>query len=362
MKIIITEETLKSKIEFEKLHLDHSYGEDFYVLRAKVGDKVIAFLKYGVYENEPNIKMIEVDKAWRRMGIATDMIKKLQALYPDTEIDLGYATDDGGKFIKSLNRKFYPNAQYKKLTERLSKVTSEINRIISQMDKEDYSESPKLDDLYDEQYEIQDQLQDMKSGKWLIEGMLTELLTKKNVAVTNSKVSKVYMGGNWVKKIKNPNTNTGENYSKEELLQYQIMVDNQSSGIFPPTIIRILKDRGGNRRPVILQKKVNVDSQALIYHKILRNIEPIQFRTILEVIAMRGVSNSMQDELEEVHEILTPELSKYFDEYVNVSKKLYEIRKKYHLEYGVDLHSTNYGFYNGKIVIIDFSSPFLKMP
>lgn len=357
MIILISENTLKPQIEIEELHLDHRWGEDIYVLRAKINGEIVGKLNYGVYENEPNVKMLEVAPKWRRLGIATKLLKHLQQLYPDTEIELGYATKLGGKFLKSINRQFIPNLEHQKLSKRLSEIQVEIHRILKQMDNDDYTESAKLDDLYDEKYEVEDQLGEMKAGKWLI----SELSTHLNVSLTNSAVSKVFLGDKWVKKIKNTNKKTGERYSKEELLQYQIMADNQSLGIFPPTFVRMNKDRGGYLRPVIVQKKVDVDSQTSIYHNILKNIEPIQFRTLIESIALLGITNSVKEELEEIHDILNPQLSKYFSRYVEISEKLHLIRKKYHFEFSVDLHSGNYGIYNGDIVVIDFSSPFLKV-
>lgn len=193
------------------------------------------------------------------------------------------------------------------------------------------------------------------------ETILNELLTRKNRLSADSSVSKVYYGNNWVKKIKNPATNTGSTYSKEELLQYTIMQDNQNSGIFPPTIVKQTKDKNGALHPLILQRKVDVDSQISIYHKIIINIQPINFRQTIEVIGDRGISSSMKEDIREIHETLSEGLSKYFDEYIDIVSKLHQIRKKYHLEYRSDLNSGNFGFYNGKLVIIDFLSPYLKI-
>lgn len=360
MKIIIAEETLKSKIKIENDHLDHYSGEDLYVLRAKFGNKTIGTLEYGVYQEQPNVKMIEVDKDWRRMNIATDLIKHLQSLYPNTEIELGYATDDGGKFINSLNRKFHPNPEYKKLSERLSKILSEIDRIKALMDKEDYSQSEKLNDLHDEKYEIQDQLREISAGKWLIEGLVTELMTKKNFELKDSAVSKIYVGQNWVKKVKNRATRTGSTFSKEELLQYRIMQENQSAGIFPPTLVKSFTNKEGLQEPVILQKRVDVHAQVTVYHRIMENIKPINFKMLIEVIAECGISASMREEIKEAQEMLNKELGEYFNRYVELANKLNPIRKQYGLQYRVDFNSGNFGFLDGKIVIIDFSNPYLK--
>lgn len=169
MKIIISESVIQENIKIENLHIDFRHGEHIYNLVAKINNKVIGKLNYGVYDEEPNVKMIEVDGGWLRMGVATTLLKKLQSLYPEQEIDLGSSTEEGGKFLKSIKRVFIPNKKYEKLNNRLIKIKSEKNRILSAVQSNDNSEIHKLNDLSDEIYELESELQDLKNGKWLIQ-------------------------------------------------------------------------------------------------------------------------------------------------------------------------------------------------
>lgn len=149
--------------------IGYQHGQTDMILTAYLDGKEVGTINYSIYEGEPNIKMLEVNKEYRRMGIGTKMVKHLQKLFPDQEINIGMLTPDGSKLAQTINRTFKDNPQYKKTKDHYEQVKSEIQRIMSKMDKGDYSEADKLNDLHDQEYELGEKLADMKTGKYFIE-------------------------------------------------------------------------------------------------------------------------------------------------------------------------------------------------
>lgn len=187
-----------------------------------------------------------------------------------------------------------------------------------------------------------------------------ELLTKANPTAAPSKVSTVYLGNKWVKKVKNKYGKTGENYSKEEMMQFKIMQENPD--VFPITKIKQVRNKNNELEPLILQQKIDVTKQQGIYISIQENMGNLMhLREILETIANLGINDHMRKIINLIQGRLPERLLNYFNQYVNLSEKLFEIRKKYHLEYSADLHSQNFGLDGEKIKVVDFLSPFLKI-
>lgn len=166
MKIIISENIIKDQLKFENIHLDYVSGEHMYELLAKIDNKVVGRLDYGVYEGEPNVKMLNV--TLKRMGIGTQLLKQLQSLFPEQEIDLGSSTDEGSALIQSLHREFIPNKEYLQLNNKLQFLKKERERILNAVQSNDRSEINKLNDISDEIYELETELKDMEEGKWII--------------------------------------------------------------------------------------------------------------------------------------------------------------------------------------------------
>ena len=70
--------------------------------------KQVGKLEYAQFNGKPKVSFIEVTPENRRKGIATKLFKKLQAEYPDQKIDIGYSTEEGAEFIKSLEKEINP--------------------------------------------------------------------------------------------------------------------------------------------------------------------------------------------------------------------------------------------------------------
>lgn len=83
---------------------DSHGGETFCTLRAYKGENVVGYVDYSLYDDEIHIKMIEVDEAYQRQGIATALIDKLRKDNPGTPINWGMLTDDGAKLKAKVHR------------------------------------------------------------------------------------------------------------------------------------------------------------------------------------------------------------------------------------------------------------------
>lgn len=156
------------ELTFSDESVGYQNGQHDMVLVAYLDGEMVGSLDYSVYLGIPHIKMLEVKKDFRRMGIGTKLLKQLQNMFPEEEIDLGMLTSDGTKLMQTIKRDFQENPSYRETKERYEDVRSEIQRIMAKIDRKDYSEANKLNDLHDEEYELEQLLSDMKTGKYFI--------------------------------------------------------------------------------------------------------------------------------------------------------------------------------------------------
>lgn len=170
MKLTSILEGILSEVNltFKDEMVGHSHGQSDMSLKAYSGSKVVGQLDYSEYEGSPAIKMVEVGSEFKRQGIGTQLIKKLQSMYPNKEIDLGMLTDDGAALMKTINRVFITNKTYEKLKSKLDKTKSDISRIMADVERGNRSEINKLNDLHDESYELENKLNGISKGKWII--------------------------------------------------------------------------------------------------------------------------------------------------------------------------------------------------
>jgi len=103
MKLLHLYEADDSSIEFINTSRDFHHGQHDLTLWAKVNNKRVGKIDYSVYEDEPQIQMIEVAPSYRGKGIASQLLYELQRKYPDVEIDWGSLTTDGVGLRKSIN-------------------------------------------------------------------------------------------------------------------------------------------------------------------------------------------------------------------------------------------------------------------
>jgi len=137
-------------------------------LKAYFESDVVGRLDYVEYQKSPSVQMLDVPKEYQRKGIGSKLMKQLQKLYPNIEIDLGMLSDDGAKLIKSMNRTFTPNKMYSKVSEKLKHLKSEKDRIMKDVENDNRYEIDKLNDLHDSIDDLESKLEDMSKGKWII--------------------------------------------------------------------------------------------------------------------------------------------------------------------------------------------------
>ena len=66
------------------------------------GGEVIAYLRYYELEDRVIVDYLEVKECYRRKGIATRMLERLNEKYKGKKIGWMEITSDGGKLLKSI--------------------------------------------------------------------------------------------------------------------------------------------------------------------------------------------------------------------------------------------------------------------
>jgi GNAT superfamily N-acetyltransferase len=89
----------------------------------------VGYIQYSMYQNKPAIKMIWVSPEYRRQKISYKMLKALQELSPEEEIDWGYTTDDGTNLKKSINFIKKPNKEVIAKKSKLAGVRSKLAQL-----------------------------------------------------------------------------------------------------------------------------------------------------------------------------------------------------------------------------------------
>ena len=98
-------------------------------LIAKTPERQVGYLNYSIYNDKPQIGMIFVAQDYRRRGVAMKMLKALQELSPNEEIDWGITTDAGSNLRKSVNYRKVPNPEIIKKKAKLAGVRSKLARL-----------------------------------------------------------------------------------------------------------------------------------------------------------------------------------------------------------------------------------------
>jgi len=86
---------------------------------------------------------------------------KLQSLFPKTEINLGMLTGHGAKMVKSIKSKLYVDRakirKIKKLQQEYKKLKAIEQKAIDTNKWDDWD-----NDIYDRQYEIEEELRELQ--------------------------------------------------------------------------------------------------------------------------------------------------------------------------------------------------------
>lgn len=108
------------------------YDATLYVIK---DDQQVAYLQYSVYKDSPAIKMIWVSPNYRRQKIAYRMLKELQSMFPNEEIDWGYTTADGTQLKASVPFTKRPNPEIIKKRTKLTAVHSKLRQLNYRLEK-----------------------------------------------------------------------------------------------------------------------------------------------------------------------------------------------------------------------------------
>jgi len=104
------------------------------VKKAIIDNKLAGYLQYSIYEELPHIQMIEVAEKYRRQGIATKLLKSLQADFPNKSIDTGMRTPDGVQLFNNISTT-QQNKDYVRLSKILTKLKSREKEIDDSREK-----------------------------------------------------------------------------------------------------------------------------------------------------------------------------------------------------------------------------------
>jgi GNAT superfamily N-acetyltransferase len=103
---VARELTALSGLRLEQSNRGYHDNQSDDSIRAYIGDEMAGYIDYAEYQGEVHIQMISVRKKFRRQGIATAMLRELDRLYPDIEIDPGMTTPDGTKLLEEYQRRY----------------------------------------------------------------------------------------------------------------------------------------------------------------------------------------------------------------------------------------------------------------
>lgn len=138
-------------------------------LIAKTPEQQIGYLTYSIYHDRPAISMIFVVPEFRRSRVARQMLKALQELSPNEEIDWGYTTADGSELRRSIDYVRRPNPEIIKKKQKLAGVKSKLaqmNYRLEQLQKT----NPELARKYIST--VQDRWNDLNSLEYKLENEL----------------------------------------------------------------------------------------------------------------------------------------------------------------------------------------------
>lgn len=142
---------LSSKITFKNNHTDHVSGQDDYLLQGIVDGEVIGDISYSVFEDKVYVNMIEVHS--KRNGYGKELLRYLQGLFPETEINFGILTTEGNALIDSLEFSKSPSMYYEKFKE-LEILRGQLDAALETEDFQYMNDiRDKIDDLEDELYD-----------------------------------------------------------------------------------------------------------------------------------------------------------------------------------------------------------------
>lgn len=150
------------KITFRDENIGYHSGQSDNRLIAHIDGEVVGHIDYVDYQGDISISMIDVSPKYQSKGVGKELVLKLQSTYPKKEIDWGMVTGPGMKLYNSVKSKLYVDREkrdhIKKLKSKLESNKKQYAKIMKELEKGDYKNADKLNDLDDENYEIEEEL------------------------------------------------------------------------------------------------------------------------------------------------------------------------------------------------------------
>ena len=122
----------------------HSGQMDLRLSAKNTEGETVGHIDYTEFRGEIHIKYIEVSPKYRRQGIGTKLMQKLQKSYPDTEINTGMLTEEGSQLYQSIPKQVIKNEPYDPLlkekeekSKRLAVVESKLDEFYSAKEKDE---------------------------------------------------------------------------------------------------------------------------------------------------------------------------------------------------------------------------------
>lgn len=92
-------ESLNKEIVYTNEHLASYSGQHNYELGAYIDDNIVGLVEYVLFRNQITISNVVVVPEYRRLGIASRMVKKMKGMHPNHVYISSMKTDLGSKFI-----------------------------------------------------------------------------------------------------------------------------------------------------------------------------------------------------------------------------------------------------------------------
>lgn len=153
---------------FRNEHIDSYSGQSNFRLTAEIDGEIVGWIDYVIFGDEISVSNIEVIPLKRRQGIGTRLIRYLQKMYPNQEIDMGMFTNDGIALYNSLDKSVTKNEDYIRLVREMESLKAESDMLTEELDhtkpknQRTDEESKQVDIIVNRFNEIRDRLYDIE--------------------------------------------------------------------------------------------------------------------------------------------------------------------------------------------------------
>lgn len=134
-------------------------GDDRLLMAYSNNGTQVGYISYAVEDGDVFVKMVEVVPQYRRQGVGKALAIKLQAMFPESQINWGSTTGDGAQLINSLPTHSVPS-KYRADFNQLDSLKSEADILLNKFKNNSATDddSDRLEDIRDEITELEDYL------------------------------------------------------------------------------------------------------------------------------------------------------------------------------------------------------------